>query len=244
MDTKKNQQSLMIGVTGLVLQVGGMIAGGFTQGNISPSNPDFAMILIAWAAICIGTGLLIWGMCLYAQAKEQSGWWGLLGVLGIIGLIVLSVLPDRDDKRRRAQKLNPDITQPPGNDSVQVNCMGCDYMLNGVTSGACPECGRAFDPNNLATVRVNDPSHAAIAPWTARWSLICGVLGSITFCAPPLGIIIPGLGVLFGHLAIPACKKLPGRPGFGVSIAGLVVSYVTLLMGIGVLAFFLMAITR
>lgn len=31
-------------------------------------------------------------------------------------------------------------------------CIGCDYPLLGLTSRRCPECGRAFDPNDLATV--------------------------------------------------------------------------------------------
>jgi len=29
-----------------------------------------------------------------------------------------------------------------------MNCLGCNYALVGITAGACPECGRAFDPDD------------------------------------------------------------------------------------------------
>ena len=229
MDTRKNNQSLLIGVTGLVVQVGGI----FTAPLFSElfSMPTDAAALAGFGVAMVGTAILIWGMCLYAQAKEQSGWWGLMGLLGIIGLIVLSTLPDRHEQRSRAQRINADITQPPDNYSVAFTCFGCGYTLNGVTTGGCPECGRPFDPANLATVMVNDRAMDNKPPWTSRWSLICGILGFATFC---IGMIIPGLGVLFGHMALHTIKYRPKKTDRGVAIAGLVCSYLTLLAGIGI----------
>ena len=145
-------------------------------------------------------------------------------LLGIIGLIVLSTLPDRHEQRSRAQRINADITQPPDNYSVAFTCFGCGYTLNGVTTGGCPECGRPFDPANLATVMVNDRAMDNKPPWTSRWSLICGILGFATFCIPVIGMIIPGLGVLFGHLALDTIKKRPKKTDRGVAIAGLVIT--------------------
>lgn len=33
-------------------------------------------------------------------------------------------------------------------------CLDCDYLLFGLDSVKCPECGRAFDPNDLSTMNV------------------------------------------------------------------------------------------
>lgn len=30
-------------------------------------------------------------------------------------------------------------------------CLGCGYLLHGLTADACPECGRTFDPNDPET---------------------------------------------------------------------------------------------
>ena len=36
-------------------------------------------------------------------------------------------------------------------------CFGCDYPLRGLAGHRCPECGRAFDPDNAATVNAGRP---------------------------------------------------------------------------------------
>ena len=38
-----------------------------------------------------------------------------------------------------------------------ARCLTCDYALRGLTARRCPECGRAFDPDDLGSVRL--PRH-------------------------------------------------------------------------------------
>jgi len=51
-------------------------------------------------------------------------------------------------------------TRTPG---VELRCVDCDYPLMGLQSSTCPECGRAFDRDDLASVRVDidDPVQVA-----------------------------------------------------------------------------------
>src|SRR5689334_2507110 len=66
------------------------------------------------------------------------------------------------------------MTLPPGNpvpsapipspaepvpDEYDLLCEGCGYSLVGLMSDRCPECGKAFDPNELPLARV---------PWLYR----------------------------------------------------------------------------
>jgi len=39
------------------------------------------------------------------------------------------------------------IPRPP------MYCLDCDYQLGNLTTNQCPECGRAFNPNDMGTVR-------------------------------------------------------------------------------------------
>jgi hypothetical protein len=53
---------------------------------------------------------------------------------------------------------------------VPIYCKGCGYALSGLTSRACPECGKPFKPSDPATVRaVPTGSRTALgeAPATA-----------------------------------------------------------------------------
>lgn len=89
MDAKKNSQSLMLGVPGLLLQFGSVFA--------SPVFGEDSMI--PFLILLTGTGLLIAGLAYYAMAKGHSALWCLMGFLSIIGLVVLAVLPDRAVER-------------------------------------------------------------------------------------------------------------------------------------------------
>ncbi|MBN2448136.1 MAG: hypothetical protein JXO22_15510 [Phycisphaerae bacterium] len=48
-----------------------------------------------------------------------------------------------------------------------ARCRDCGYSLRALTITRCPECGRAFDPSNAATMCM---SRRALTPWT-RWFL-------------------------------------------------------------------------
>ena len=71
-----NNISLAWGIPGLIVQVGGQMAG----------EPAVAVL---------GTVLLIVGLAYYAKAKGYHPAWGLLGFLSIIEWIVLGLMKDR-----------------------------------------------------------------------------------------------------------------------------------------------------
>ena len=35
-------------------------------------------------------------------------------------------------------------------------CRGCEYILDGLDRNRCPECGRTFDPDDLATFHLGE----------------------------------------------------------------------------------------
>lgn len=72
-----NNLSLLLGGSGLLVQVVGNLSGGVT-----------GVVLML-----VGTGLLIWGLTYYARMRGQSPWWGLLGLLSCIGMFILLLLP-------------------------------------------------------------------------------------------------------------------------------------------------------
>src|SRR5436305_14684318 len=43
-------------------------------------------------------------------------------------------------------------------------CLGCGYALRGLESRRCPECGRAFDPSDPATMNMGQ----AVRGWAQR----------------------------------------------------------------------------
>src|SRR5690349_15692237 len=57
-----------------------------------------------------------------------------------------------------------------------MRCLDCHYSLKNLTEHRCPECGRAFDPDDPSTVRYSEKT-----PWT-RVMILLGcvfVLSSI-----------------------------------------------------------------
>jgi hypothetical protein len=62
-------------------------------------------------------------------------------------------------------------------------CLSCRYALTGIVSNRCPECGRAFDPNDPSTT--SPRASALTSPSLAQLSQItivgCGVIAGIAF---------------------------------------------------------------
>ena len=75
MKKAENSKSLIVGLPGIVLQVGGL---GLGEQNY----------------FLLGTVLLVWGCWYYVKAKGRAGEWALLGVLSVIGFIILACLSD------------------------------------------------------------------------------------------------------------------------------------------------------
>jgi hypothetical protein len=84
MIARYNKLSFLFGVPGILLQVVGAVM------RQSGDNADMGLMVQL-----VGTGLLIAGLCYYAQAKGRNPAWCLMGFLSIIGLIVLACLEDR-----------------------------------------------------------------------------------------------------------------------------------------------------
>jgi hypothetical protein len=77
-----NTRSLLIGGSGLLLQFAGGVL------NVSVGVPP---VLLS----AVGTGLVIWGLVLYAKMRGHSPWLGLLGLLSCLGMLILAVLPKK-----------------------------------------------------------------------------------------------------------------------------------------------------
>jgi MFS family permease len=95
-----NRKSLLIGIPGLLIQIGSV----FLPLILGALGVDTAR-LPQWVASglllgfilgpLLGAVLLIIGLCYYAKGKGYSAALGLLGLLSCIGLLILAVLPDK-----------------------------------------------------------------------------------------------------------------------------------------------------
>ena len=74
------------------------------------------------------------------------------------------------------------------NDVMQTaRCAGCGYMLRGLDGRFCPECGRAFDPDDNTTF-LSGPARSVYRKWIARGIVTLVLLAVIVaFC--PRGIL-------------------------------------------------------
>lgn len=95
-----NRKSLLIGVPGLLIQIGcaflPLILGAL--GVDIARLPDWASLGLVLGVILgplLGAVLLIIGLCYYAKGKGYSAALGLLGLLSCIGLLILALLPDK-----------------------------------------------------------------------------------------------------------------------------------------------------
>ena|SRR6478609_9501745 len=97
MIAKYNRKSLILGIPGLLLQLGCMFLSNLLAANAKSGGaapPALLALLLVFGAL-IGAVLLIVGLCFYAKAKGYSAVLGLLGLLSCIGLLILAVLPDK-----------------------------------------------------------------------------------------------------------------------------------------------------
>jgi len=60
-------------------------------------------------------------------------------------------------------------------------CLDCDYPLRGLATPRCPECGRAFDPNDSWTMNVGRPMRRALR-WLlrppGRWTVAAAIVAA------------------------------------------------------------------
>ena len=81
-----NRKSLLYGIPGLVLQIGGDIAAQFSGAT--------TVVDLGRIVTLTGTILLLVGLAFYAKAKWRHPAWCLMALLSIIGFIVLAMLKD------------------------------------------------------------------------------------------------------------------------------------------------------
>src|SRR5262245_19950417 len=92
-----NRKSLLLGIPGLLIQIGFLflpriaVALGADPTARLPQWVAWRMIIAA----LLGAVLLIIGLGYYAKGKGYSAVLGLLGLLSCIGLLILAVLPDK-----------------------------------------------------------------------------------------------------------------------------------------------------
>lgn len=101
MIAKYNRTSLMLGVPGLLLQIGCFVGASAGAANTRPQQPGAnpasmeSMPIIFQLGVFLGGGMLIVGLCYYAKAKGYNPLWGLVGLLSCLGLLILAVMPDK-----------------------------------------------------------------------------------------------------------------------------------------------------
>ena len=137
-------------------------------------------------------------------------------------------------------------TPPPAADEIRkldgALCLGCNYPLRGLHESRCPECGRAFDPDDPWTMNIGRPmpplARALIAPPArAAWTVFFLAIGAILWGAAWLaggqfvlmaGMFLLALNVVYrgirllisGLLARRYRQPIPRRPGlFGNPLA-------------------------
>ena len=106
----------------------------------------------------------------------------------------------------------------------QARCLGCGYLLRGLSVPRCPECGRPYDPGDARTYR--DPHH--VAWYGRRWTILppcliiyglCNCLALLdrtgrfaTLVAGPVQLaplVMPKVWVV---IAIPCCLMAAAHP--------------------------------
>jgi len=99
MIAQHNRTSLIFGIPGLLLHVGGLLAAGYAA---EAGHSEFAGF--ASATGWVGTGLLFVGLAYYAKAKGRSGGWCLAGLTGLFGVLAVACLRDKA-KEQNSPKL-------------------------------------------------------------------------------------------------------------------------------------------
>ena len=108
-----NRQSLIFGVSGIVLRFSALVPVLLFPAH-SAVGGSIAVIMFA-----LGTGLLFTGLVYYAKAKGRSGAFALLGLFDLLGIIILASLKDLDPE---SSEFSDPVSQCP-------SC-GAEYKLN------------------------------------------------------------------------------------------------------------------
>lgn len=109
-----NRKSLLIGIPGLLIQVGcafvPLILGALRvdTARLSPLA-SFGLVLVLILGPLLGAVLLIIGLCYYAKGKGYNAALGLLGLLSCIGLLILALLPDKTKDEKHEMTRFPDF---------------------------------------------------------------------------------------------------------------------------------------
>lgn len=80
-----------------------------------------------------------------------------------------------------------------------MQCPSCDYDLRGTTSGACPECGRAFDPNDASTFKKTPSLMRRTIRVCGKSLMLVGIVATLISLMPCFGAgqgrpYLPGFG--------------------------------------------------
>lgn len=98
-----SRKSLLLGIPGIVLQMGCYYL--LNRLIIFPQNPNTVphagIGIYLELGMLAGNVLFIIGLCYYAKAKGYTAVLGLLGLFSCLGLLVLAVLPDRTKNRQQ-----------------------------------------------------------------------------------------------------------------------------------------------
>ena len=98
MNPKYTRTSLIVGISGIILQTGcyalAKVFAGRERDHLAVP-PDWVGYVLM-GGVVLGSVLLILALCDFAKAKGYSGFVGLLlGFCSCVGLLVLALLPDR-----------------------------------------------------------------------------------------------------------------------------------------------------
>ena len=87
----------MIGLPGLVLQLGGYAS----LPSLASNDPGLSLEAHKWmpvaseAGLLTGTILFVAGVYYYAKAKGYHGALGFIGLFSWVGLLIIALLPDK-----------------------------------------------------------------------------------------------------------------------------------------------------
>ncbi len=74
------------------------------------------------------------------------------------------------------------MQSPVDETATGISCTNCGYNLTHLPPGECPECGKAFDPDDLRTVnriRANKSTPARAVVHALTWLFLVGAIGSV-----------------------------------------------------------------
>lgn len=101
------------------------------------------------------------------------------------------------------------------NSAPHKKCLGCAYILDHLPENRCPECGRAFDPEDPLTFTSDDPSLALARSGMSLLTWAC--IGSLLLLSPLIWAIgAYTLGVNLNSGTFADSLALPFMCGFPV----------------------------